>query len=78
MNSSAPAPAPDIRNDDMQLADETAAEEVSADEVAIILGFLSHADIMRARGCKTWRDAAKKTLVPLVTSKLIARDLTTP
>ena len=64
MNSYAAAPAPDIRNDDMHLADETAAEEVSADEVAIIFSFLSHADIMRARVCKTWRDAATKTLVP--------------
>ena len=49
----------------MHLADETTAEEVSADEVAIIFSFLSHVDIMRARVCKTWRDAAKKTLVPL-------------
>ena len=39
-------------------------EKLSADEVAIIFGFLSHADIMRARVCTTWRDAAKKTLVP--------------
>eukprot|EP00985_Skeletonema_marinoi_P011912 scaffold5641_cov86-Skeletonema_marinoi.AAC.6 len=70
MNSYAAAPAPDIRNDDMHLADETAAEEVSADEVAIIFSFLSHADIMRARVCKTWRDAATKTLVPLCDFKI--------
>eukprot|EP00984_Skeletonema_dohrnii_P006056 scaffold2141_cov223-Skeletonema_dohrnii-CCMP3373.AAC.4 len=67
MNSSAPAPAPapapNSRND-MLLANETTAEEVSADEVAIIFSFLPHQDIMRARVCKAWRDAAKKTLVP--------------
>eukprot|EP00985_Skeletonema_marinoi_P007726 scaffold3445_cov80-Skeletonema_marinoi.AAC.7 len=50
----------------MHLADEAAAAEaLSADEVAIIFSFLHHQDIMRARVCKTWRDAAKKTLVPL-------------
>eukprot|EP00984_Skeletonema_dohrnii_P008181 scaffold3005_cov102-Skeletonema_dohrnii-CCMP3373.AAC.6 len=43
--------------------DET-AEELSADEVAIIFGFLSPYDIMHARVCTTWRDAAKKTVVP--------------
>ena len=37
---------------------------LSVDEVAIIFGFLDHADIMRARVCATWREAAKKTLVP--------------
>eukprot|EP00985_Skeletonema_marinoi_P007725 scaffold3445_cov80-Skeletonema_marinoi.AAC.6 len=50
----------------MHLADTAAtAKAVSADEVAIIFSFLTHQDIMRARVCKTWRDAAKKTLVPL-------------
>eukprot|EP00984_Skeletonema_dohrnii_P032404 scaffold26504_cov228-Skeletonema_dohrnii-CCMP3373.AAC.11 len=45
--------------------DEENADEVSSDEVAIIFGFLSHVDIMRARRvCTTWRDAAKKTIVP--------------
>eukprot|EP00984_Skeletonema_dohrnii_P034512 scaffold33581_cov220-Skeletonema_dohrnii-CCMP3373.AAC.4 len=39
------------------------AEKLSADEVAIIFGFLSHVDIMRARVCTTWREGAKKTLV---------------
>ena len=49
----------------MRLADDTAAtEQLSADEVAIIFGFLSHQDIMRARVCSTWKDAAKKTIVP--------------
>ena len=44
--------------------DEETADEVSSDEVAIIFGFLSHVDIMRARRvCTTWRDAAKKTIV---------------
>ena len=41
-------------------------DEVSADEVAIIFGFLPRQDIMHLRRvCTTWRDAAKKTLVPL-------------
>ena len=51
----------------MHLADETDAaeeEELSTDDVAIIFGFLSYQDIMRARVCTTWRDAAKKTIVP--------------
>eukprot|EP00985_Skeletonema_marinoi_P020645 scaffold12330_cov83-Skeletonema_marinoi.AAC.24 len=39
-------------------------KKLSADEFAIIFGFLSHVDIMRARVCTTWREAAKKTLVP--------------
>jgi hypothetical protein len=50
----------------MLLADETAGE-LSADEVVItiIFSFLPPVDILRARVCTTWRDAAKKTLVPL-------------
>ena len=45
----------------MRLADDTAAtEQLSAYEVAIIFGFLPHQDIMRARVCKTWRDAARR------------------
>ena len=48
----------------MHLADES-AEDVSADEVAIILSFLHPMDIMHARVCRTWRDAAKKTIIPL-------------
>ena len=51
MNSSAPAPAPNSRND-MHFVDETTAEEVSVDEVAIIFSFLSHADIMRLEYAK--------------------------
>jgi len=48
----------------MRLVDES-AEELSTDEVAIIFSFLPPEDIIRARVCTTWRDAAKKTLVPL-------------
>eukprot|EP00984_Skeletonema_dohrnii_P008386 scaffold3078_cov83-Skeletonema_dohrnii-CCMP3373.AAC.3 len=63
-SSSAP-PSPESMNE-THLADKAAAaEELSADEAAIIFSFLTHQDIMRARVCKTWRDAAKKTLVPL-------------
>eukprot|EP00985_Skeletonema_marinoi_P004290 scaffold1879_cov97-Skeletonema_marinoi.AAC.5 len=42
-------------------------KDLSTDEVAIIFvfGFLSPYDIMRARVCTSWRDAAKKTIVPL-------------
>ena len=47
-------------------AEET-ADELSTDEVEIIFSFLSPYDIMRARVCTTWREAAKKTLVPLTT-----------
>ncbi len=50
----------------MHLADES-AEEVSSDEVAIIFSFLPPQDIMRARVCTTWRDAAKKTIVSWTT-----------
>ena len=49
----------------LHLASDEAAEELSIDEVAIIFSFLSHVDIMHARVCSTWREAAKKTLVPL-------------
>jgi hypothetical protein len=50
---------------EMHLADESVAD-LSTDEVAIIFSFLSREDIMHARVCCTnWRDAAKKTLVPL-------------
>eukprot|EP00985_Skeletonema_marinoi_P006901 scaffold3013_cov112-Skeletonema_marinoi.AAC.7 len=62
MNSSTPS-APESTND-MILTDDETAEELSADEVAIIFGFLSPYDIMHARVCTTWRDAAKKTVVP--------------
>ncbi len=44
--------------------DET-AEKPSVDEIAIIFGFLPPKEIMRARVCTTWRDAAKKALVPM-------------
>ena len=49
----------------LNLDNYEAAEELRADEVAIIFGFLPCTDIMRARVCSTWREAAKKTLVPL-------------
>ena len=69
-SSSTPAPvsvsASAITNE-MQalLAVDEIPDELSADEVAIVFSFLRHVDIMRARVCTTWRDAAKKTLVPL-------------
>jgi len=54
----------DSRNE-MHLPDET-AEKVSADEVAIIFSFLRPQHIIRLRRvCTIWRDAAKKTIVPL-------------
>jgi len=62
MYPSAP-PSPESMNG-MHVADDEAAEAVSADEVAIIFSFLPPQDIMRARVCTTWREAAKKTLVP--------------
>ena len=43
---------------------------LSADEVAIILSFLPPTDILRARVCTTWRDAAKQTLVPVSEFKI--------
>ena len=49
----------------MSLADVETAEALSTDEVAIIFSFLSHQDIMRARVCRAWRQAARKTLVPM-------------
>eukprot|EP00984_Skeletonema_dohrnii_P034655 scaffold33624_cov191-Skeletonema_dohrnii-CCMP3373.AAC.4 len=66
MHPSAPAsPSPRSTNE-VHLADDETAEDLMADEVAIIFSFLPHQDIMRARVCsKTWRDAAEKTLVPL-------------
>eukprot|EP00985_Skeletonema_marinoi_P010168 scaffold4795_cov191-Skeletonema_marinoi.AAC.6 len=51
------------KNNIVRLADDT-AEQLSVDEVAIIFGYLLHQDIMRARVCKTWREAAKKAIVP--------------
>eukprot|EP00984_Skeletonema_dohrnii_P025874 scaffold15094_cov223-Skeletonema_dohrnii-CCMP3373.AAC.4 len=71
MNSSAStsfAPETDNANEmSLALTGDTAeetTEDVSADVVAIIFSFLSHADIMHARVCTTWREAAKKTIVP--------------
>eukprot|EP00985_Skeletonema_marinoi_P006902 scaffold3013_cov112-Skeletonema_marinoi.AAC.8 len=59
------ASAPDSSNN-MHLAIDETDEELSSDEVAIIFSFLQPNDIMPARICTTWRDAAKKTLVPPV------------
>ena len=39
--------------------------KVGENEVAIILSYLPRPEIMRARVCKVWRDAAKKTIVPI-------------
>eukprot|EP00985_Skeletonema_marinoi_P007731 scaffold3445_cov80-Skeletonema_marinoi.AAC.12 len=59
------APPAHERINRMNLDDDKTGEELSIDEVAIVFSFLPHRDIMRARVCTTWRDAAKKTLVPL-------------
>jgi hypothetical protein len=78
MHSSASS-APENRNE--MLVAETAGD-LSTDEVAIIFGFLlredgflPREDIMRLRRvCTTWRDAAKKTPVPL-TDFLLVNDV---
>ena len=60
-----PQPQPAAGKNEMYLADDEADAEASADEVAIIFSFLHPEDILRLRRvCTTWRDAAKKTLVP--------------
>ncbi|KAK1736279.1 hypothetical protein QTG54_012879 [Skeletonema marinoi] len=41
------------------------AMDISTDELAIIFGCLGPDDIMRARCCKKWSEAAKRTIVPL-------------
>jgi hypothetical protein len=52
---------PAVANDDL-----TTANKWSCDVVAIVFSFLRPKDIMRLRRvCTTWRDAAKKTIVPL-------------
>ena len=38
---------------------------LSVDEIAIIFSYLPPTDILRARVCTSWRDAAKKTTAPL-------------
>ena len=45
--------------------DNATVADLSVDEVAIVFGYLPPKDIFRARVCTTWREAAKKTLVPL-------------
>ena len=40
-------------------------ESLSVDTIAIILGHLTWDEILRARVCRTLRDAATRTLVPL-------------
>jgi hypothetical protein len=62
-HSSAPSATNESRKK-MRLADESAGE-FSCDEMTIVLSFLPYGDIMRARVCKTLRDDAKKTLVPV-------------
>ncbi|KAK1740409.1 hypothetical protein QTG54_008504 [Skeletonema marinoi] len=53
-------------NDDAE-ASSDARPFLSADEFACILGFLPPKQIMCLRRvCKTWREAAKKTIVPIV------------
>ena len=46
------------------------AEVLSIDEVAIIFSYLPPNEIMYARVSTTWRDAAKKTIVPLCDFKV--------
>ena len=60
MNSSPPE-----NRSDTHLTIDGTANEVGIDEVAIIFSFLPPKEIMRARVCTTWRDSAKKTLVPM-------------
>eukprot|EP00984_Skeletonema_dohrnii_P034653 scaffold33624_cov191-Skeletonema_dohrnii-CCMP3373.AAC.2 len=44
---------------------DTHLDDLSADVIEHILGCLGPVDIMRARCCKKWREAAKKTIVPM-------------
>ena len=55
----------------MHLADVKTTEVLSMDEVAIIFSFLSHHDIMRARVCTAWKEAAKETLVPMTMTPFV-------
>ena len=48
----------------MKYAEESDEVTLSADEAALIFSFLPPTDILRARVCTTWRDAAKQTTVP--------------
>ena len=41
-------------------SDNEIVNTLSVDEVAIVFNFLLPTDILRARVCTTWRDAAKK------------------
>jgi hypothetical protein len=67
--TTAPSPTTDEKNG-VQLADET-AEGLTAEVLPTILSFLTLKEIMRARRvCTTWRDAARKTLVPLIEFKV--------
>ena len=72
MHSSAPESgnvASLAAEDEISRAEET-TRKLAVDVIAIIFSFLPHQDIMRARVCTTWRDAAKKTLVPLCDFKV--------
>ena len=47
-------------------ATDTHLDYLSADVIEHILGCLGPVDIMRARCCMKWREAAKKTIVPII------------
>ena len=49
----------------MKLANNNTVKALSVDEVAIVLSFLPPTDILLARVCTTWKDAARKAIVPL-------------
>jgi len=67
--TTAPSPTTDERNE-IHIADDF-AEGLTAEVLPTILSFLTPKEIMRARRvCTTWRDAAKKTLVPLTEFKV--------
>jgi len=67
--TTAPSPTTDERNE-IQLVDTT-AEQLTAEVLPTIFGYLTPKEIMRARRvCTTWRDAARKTLIHLTELKI--------
>ena len=62
MNSFEPTPKRQKMHLDVGTAE---GEGISTDEFAIIFSFLSRQDIMRARVCRAWRQAAKEAIVPM-------------
>ena len=48
----------------MKLVNNDTIKALSVDEVAIVLSFLPPTDILLARVCTTWKDAARKAIVP--------------